>query len=187
MADQPRQLKPEESTASASMKDVLGGVANVVSIATSAAFVLSVIHEQAYFLVVGEKFQNIASLTDYLTNVLDWLPAAVAGLVVYFVGAFLIAGVTEAKQGRASVSAADDAKAAPNKPAREEVLGPTLSRLISIAFFGGLGVLFYLISDPASRLWLLALTFFCVWTSVCLLVFADSDPSRLFADGDLRR
>jgi hypothetical protein len=56
------------------MKDILGSATGVVSIVSSAAFVLSVVYEQAYFSVVGKEFRIIASLTDYFANALAWLP-----------------------------------------------------------------------------------------------------------------
>jgi hypothetical protein len=57
-----------------SISEALGHAANVVSIGTAVSFLLSLVHEQAYFSLIGRKFLNFASLSDYLSNLLDWLP-----------------------------------------------------------------------------------------------------------------
>src|ERR1700719_2655813 len=96
-----RQRAPERSLSGpVLMKDVLGGVANVASIVTSGAFLLSVIYEQAYFSVIGRKFQDIASLSDYLTNVLGWLPAVVGGFFAYFLFCFLLGMIVRPSAGQ---------------------------------------------------------------------------------------
>jgi hypothetical protein len=84
--DQAKKQPPADETSS--VKDLLGSVAGGVSMVTAISFLLSIIYEQAYFSVVGQKFQNIASLSDYLTNVLDWLPAVVGALAAYMFLAF---------------------------------------------------------------------------------------------------
>ena len=46
-----------------SISEPLGYAANIASIGTAVSFLLSLVHEQAYFYVVAGKFQNFASLS----------------------------------------------------------------------------------------------------------------------------
>jgi hypothetical protein len=57
--------------------DILGNIPRFVAVATSAALLLSLTHEWAYFSILGRSFQTIVSPQDYLTSTLDWLPGGV--------------------------------------------------------------------------------------------------------------
>jgi hypothetical protein len=171
--------KPGKAPAErASIRDVIGGVASAVSVVSAAAFVLSVIYEWGYFSVVGQKFQSIASLTDYLTNALDWLPAAVAVAAIYALGVVLfamISGIT-AEENRATKNAAprDGDKA----PTAGQADGPDQQKegdgsfwylIGAIVFFAGIDALIYALADPAAGLWLAIMATFCVWAFVFAL------------------
>jgi hypothetical protein len=188
-----RQRAPQKSLSGLlSMKEVLGGVANVASIVTSGAFLLSVIYEQAYFLVIGRKFQDIASLSDYLTSVLGWLPAVAGGSLAYFLFCLLLGMIMRQYVGQnAKGSGSPEVEAASREGAEHAVgsagqeekmpaeagaavkpLTPThiWSLGIVTVVWGGGGAFVYFYSDPASELYLLSMCFFFVWITICGLV-----------------
>jgi hypothetical protein len=144
-----------------SISEALGYATNVASIGTAVSFLLSLVHEQAYFFVVGGKFQDFASLSDYLSNVLDWLPAATAILVAYAMMSLalemLFPGWWAAQQ-----------KAAEKYTTRE-----ALPRLLVGFAMGAFGIAFgYFAADPASSdLSILSSSgFFFFWAMVVTLV-----------------
>ena len=157
------------------VKDVLTDATALVSLGTTAAFLMSVVHEQAYFLVVGRKFQAIASLSDYLTNVLDWLPAIAGGLLVLILYERLIEAFSRSWPKHKDV---------PRKPGRTTALdaspkklGVVIAGIILMTSAGYDAYTVFLDGDPASHLWRLSLTFFLIWIGLVgiALVFAGPD------------
>jgi hypothetical protein len=142
-----------------SISETLGHAANVVSIGTAVSFLLSLVHEQAYFYVVGGKFQNFASLSDYLSNVLDWLPTAAVILVAYVMMSLLLG-----KLFRGYLAARQ--KAAEKFTTREFFLR-ALTGLAMGASFIAFG---YFAADPASELWMATGGFFFIWLMALALV-----------------
>jgi hypothetical protein len=143
-----------------SIGEALGYAANVASIGTAVSFLLSVVHEEAYFYVVGGKFQNFASLSDYLSNVLDWLPAAavlvVANEMIRALLRILFPGWWAAQQKKA-----------------EKTMREALPRLLAGLAAGAVLIsLSYFATDPASYQWMLNLSngFVVIWVMVVTLV-----------------
>jgi uncharacterized membrane protein YhdT len=176
MTTQAHQAEPQKSVAArTSVKDVVGVIANVLSVGTATAFLLSVVYEQAYFSVIGRKFQNIASLSDYLTNVLDWLPTAVGASVAcgfLFLVYVMIVGALVRAQG----SAGQREKLPEHTKAEEKRLAWLF---IAMAIgFAAAGTAIYLTSDPARDFWALGLSFafLLAWFFVCAAAFTRSDP-----------
>jgi hypothetical protein len=66
------------------MKAFLEHFAAIIGAFTVAVFAMSWCHEYGYFWVIGRQFQTFLTTTDYLTNVVLWLPLAV--LFLYFYG-----------------------------------------------------------------------------------------------------
>jgi hypothetical protein len=191
-AHQAQPQKPGDERRSA--KDVVGVIANMLSVGTATAFVLSVVYEQAYFSVIGRKFQNIASLSDYLTNVLDWLPTAVGASVA---GGFLVlvyvmilrAGVREYAE---LLERQQARSASPAGPVRAQGLGGQIEMLLEHTRMGGkrltvvfiamamgfaaMGTYIYLTSDPAHDYWALWLSFafLLAWSFACAAGFMRS-------------
>lgn len=161
------------------VKDVLTDATTLVSLGTTAAFLMSVVHEQAYFLVVGRKFQGIASLSDYLTNVLDWLPAVAGGLIVVILYHLL----TEAFFGGSPLGGSAKSKDVPRKPGRASVLGASEKKLggviiglplMAVAGYFAYGV--FSEADPASHLWRLSLAFLLFWIGLVALALLFAGP-----------
>jgi hypothetical protein len=181
MVDHAGEPEPRKTAAEpASIKDVIGGVANVVSIVSTAAFVLSVIYEWAYFLVVGQKFRSIASLTDYLTNALDWLPAVLAGFAAYWLGIFLLVtilgGLTRNKNKGTSPENTKNSIAMQASDSDQQKKQVLWNAVMATALLGGLGVFAYFMADPAEDLWVASALFFGFWIAALGLVFSyDGD------------
>jgi hypothetical protein len=168
-AGQPEPEKPEKTPdGRVPMKEILGSVTVVVSIISSAAFVLSFIYEQAYFSVVGKKFQSIASLSDYLANALDWLPAVVALLIAYWIGMLLLAMM----MGKTLSRPVD---ASPSKEDKSYNWVTVLMVLVLV----GVDAHIYLFTDPASGLWGTILISAPIW--MFIVAFAVSRSSGLEA------
>jgi hypothetical protein len=142
-----------------SISEALGYAANVASIGTAVSFLLSLVHEQAYFYVVGRKFQNFASLSDYLSNVLDWLPAATAILVAYVIMNLLLMTLFPGYW------------AAQQKAAEKSTTREVIARLLTGLAMGAVGIaLGYFAADPASELWVVSSGFFFISFIVVTLV-----------------
>jgi hypothetical protein len=166
-----------------SMKDIIGSLTNTISVVSAAAFVLSVIHETAYFSVVGSKFLSAASLTDYLANALDWLPGAIAILLGYWLVLILSA--------MASGLAIENDKPTPPRPdgpsGWDKIPFPAIA-ILGILFFGVLDAFIYFRSDPADRGWLWG-TFvmsFAVWFFVLGLAISRAGAFGAMVDDELR-
>ncbi|KGT81693.1 hypothetical protein MA20_02875 [Bradyrhizobium japonicum] len=120
---------------------------------------LSLVHEQAYFSLIGRKFLNFASLSDYLSNVLDWLPTATVILVAY-----TMLSLPFAMRFRGHFAARQ--KAAGEPTTRQFFLGvlPALAMGVSGIAYG------YFAADPASELWTVSSGFFFIWLVVLAIV-----------------
>src|SRR5262245_53882903 len=167
MATQAHQAEPQKpADARTSAKDVVGIIANVLSVGTATAFLLSVVYEQAYFSVVGRNFLSIASLSDYLTNVLDWLPITLGAFILYGLGVILYSTLMIPEDGKnrkvSKVPQADAAAPAgaaqTQNPSVERDTAPVPAKtiLLMVVFVLvciGVGVEIYLTSDPASDRW----------------------------------
>jgi hypothetical protein len=168
-----RSEAAEPSNKPVTMKDILGSATGVVSIVSSAAFVLSVVYEQAYFSVVGKEFRIIASLTDYFANALDWLPAVLSLLIAYGIFLVLVALMTPklttpkaAASGAAAATSADSRQAAgakvTDKSGPEITWGAIVATLVAV----GIVMYIYLFSDPASELGFAIVLSFVIWMFV---------------------
>ena len=62
----------------------LTSIPRVTAIAGSAAFLLSLGHQLAYFSIIGPRFQNLLSPQDYLTDTLVWLPGGVLFVLTWW-------------------------------------------------------------------------------------------------------
>jgi hypothetical protein len=82
------------------VKEVLERFPTVLALVTSAVFFMTVVHEWAYFLVVGPHLQTTMSSVDYLSNAILWLPWHVLLLLVALVVAFLVLRGAGAVWGR---------------------------------------------------------------------------------------
>jgi hypothetical protein len=201
-ADEPAPIKPaggvapiKSAGAPAPIKDMLGSATAAISIISSAAFILSVVYERAYFSLVGDRFQSIASLTDYLTAALDWLPWAILLLLAYGTGAILFNAVidpgrTKIRESNMRAAVGGAAAPAPAPAAGEEDgrqekaarLWIITSSIAGFLLFGGLALGVYLKGDPASDVQ--DLTGYCclTWISIVLFVFRRKETqSRLGA------
>jgi uncharacterized membrane protein YhdT len=168
----------------------------MLSVGTATAFLLSVVYEQAYFSVIGRKFQNIASLSDYLTNALDWLPTAVGAfigggfvvlVVVMSMGVFARTDPNVSEPKQAELVSPDGPERAQGSAGQiEKLLEPATAGdkrkarvFLAMAMgFAALGAAVYLTRDPAHATWALYLIgiFFFSWSFVCAAAFTRSSP-----------
>lgn len=56
------------------MKEVLEHFPAALALVTAAVFFMTVVHEWAYFMVIGPHLQTTMSSVDYLSNAILWLP-----------------------------------------------------------------------------------------------------------------
>lgn len=164
-------------------RDVFGGLTNAMSVATAAAFVVSVIYESAYFWVVGSNFLSVASLADYLANVLDWLPGAITVVLSYWLGFMLLA--------MASGLALERNEPAPKKADKPSVWDkipfPVIA-ILMIIFFCLADAYVYFHDDPATIGWLFGtlVMSFVAWSSLLSLAISRAGFLGDMIDDKLR-
>lgn len=121
------------------MKELLDIASRLTGIVAPTAFLVSLVHEEGYYSAVGRKFQSIASLSDYLTSVLEWLPA-VAGLVAAI---WLFTLLTSPFYRPPTGLELDELRASSRRLSGSMVV----IWFVIVLFFGGGGVAMYLYDD----------------------------------------
>src|SRR4051794_700759 len=68
------------------MTKILDKLPQIVAGVSFFVLVLAIVHEYAYFAVVGAQYQSLMSATDYLVSALSWMPLLEIALFIDAIG-----------------------------------------------------------------------------------------------------
>lgn len=126
------------------MDKMLDKLPQIVAGVSFLVLVLAIVHEYAYFMVVGPQYQSLMSATDYLVSALSWMPFI--GISLFIVGVAMLSFARLA-QGRSHPELLESSKH------YRRVFAPMLDTLFGSATAFGLALAVLLFGNPYRLGW----------------------------------
>ena len=145
------------------MTKIFDKLPQIVAGVSFMVLILAIVHEYAYFAVVGAQYQSLMSATDYLVSALSWMPLFAIVLFIVAIGALAFARLAQGRSHQDLISSSTSYK---------RVYSPLLDTFFgsSTAVILGVGVL--LLGNPYRLGWAQSLI------SVGLVTSQDGDALR---------